>query len=548
MKPEVLPVFKPYEGTEPYVFISYSHKDSAQVFPILQTLHDRGLRVWYDKGIDPGSEWPEEIATHLLGCGLFLLFMSPEAAESHNVRREITMAIDKQKPLMNVYLRETELQPGLQLQLNLIQYVSYSSLDNQDFEEFIDRLAGILLKKAPGVMGEPSDTPEIVTPPVMPPPTPSKPADNAAPPPKPRSKAAVIAAAAVAIVFLGCLVAVVAIVFNSVDIPAIVDRALDDAGYPAPTAGTDVPAQSDAAASPVSGFNVTTSGANCYATLTGTGSLEFTNIFADKVTMPDTTDRVRKDYVIYDKDGYVTDFSVNSSSHGSSLAPGSRIVISLTNPSDAVDFFFPAALLDTAIAVTAFDTAAIRYVSLSGGGSLEFTNLSDIKISMPKAIGNARKDYAVYDKNGTATSYGASAGSYGYNLEAGSRLVVSPVDPAVSLDFYYPGEWADAVVSAQESDAAPLYYVTLNGGESLAFTNVSDSRADMPKASGNTRRDYTVYKRDGGEDSSRTDSSSHGYRLDPGCRIVLSLTNPAESLEFYFPAAMLGDVLVVEHS
>lgn len=148
-----LPLFKPYEGNDPYVFVSYSHKDSAIVFPILQKLHEQGLRIWYDMGIDPGSEWPEEIANHLIGCGLFLLFMSPEAAESHNVRREITMAIDKKIPLMNVFLKETELQPGLQLQLNLIQYVSYTSRDVEPFDEFISRLTAILLKKNPGIAG-----------------------------------------------------------------------------------------------------------------------------------------------------------------------------------------------------------------------------------------------------------------------------------------------------------------------------------------------------------------------------------------------------------
>jgi len=144
--------FKPYEGKEPYIFVSYSHKDSALVFPVLQELHNRGLRIWYDKGIDPGSEWPEEIANHLLNCGLFLLFMSPDAADSHNVRREITMAVDKKKPLLNVYLKETELQPGLQLQLNLVQYISYVS-GNENFGDFINRLTEILLRKAPGIQG-----------------------------------------------------------------------------------------------------------------------------------------------------------------------------------------------------------------------------------------------------------------------------------------------------------------------------------------------------------------------------------------------------------
>ena len=68
--------FTPYEGKKPYIFISYAHKDSHRVFPILEELDRRGYRVWYDDGIAPGSEWPEDIATHLDGCAVFLAFVS----------------------------------------------------------------------------------------------------------------------------------------------------------------------------------------------------------------------------------------------------------------------------------------------------------------------------------------------------------------------------------------------------------------------------------------------------------------------------------------
>ena len=50
---------KPYEGQEAYIFISYCHKDRASVFPIIEQMARDGYRVWYDEGIDPGSEWPE---------------------------------------------------------------------------------------------------------------------------------------------------------------------------------------------------------------------------------------------------------------------------------------------------------------------------------------------------------------------------------------------------------------------------------------------------------------------------------------------------------
>ena len=54
-----------YSGVEPYIFISYSHKDSAIVLPIVEQLDKMGFRVWFDEGIEVGSEWPQFIAEHI---------------------------------------------------------------------------------------------------------------------------------------------------------------------------------------------------------------------------------------------------------------------------------------------------------------------------------------------------------------------------------------------------------------------------------------------------------------------------------------------------
>ena len=40
--------FEAYTGDEPYLFVSYSHRDVEQVYPILDALYDRKYRIWYD--------------------------------------------------------------------------------------------------------------------------------------------------------------------------------------------------------------------------------------------------------------------------------------------------------------------------------------------------------------------------------------------------------------------------------------------------------------------------------------------------------------------
>ena len=127
-----------YEGNEKYIFVSYAHKDSDRVLPIIEALMARGFRVWYDSGIEVGAEWPEYIGTHLLACECVLAFMSNAAAASENCRNEINLACANKKNLLIAYLEDTELSPGMQLQLGTKQSIY---LANQpDMASFIAEL------------------------------------------------------------------------------------------------------------------------------------------------------------------------------------------------------------------------------------------------------------------------------------------------------------------------------------------------------------------------------------------------------------------------
>ena len=79
----------PEKKNSPYAFISYSHRDSARIVPLIGFLQDLGMSVWYDEGIEAGSEWPEYIADSLSGAECLIAFITPDFAKSHNCRREI---------------------------------------------------------------------------------------------------------------------------------------------------------------------------------------------------------------------------------------------------------------------------------------------------------------------------------------------------------------------------------------------------------------------------------------------------------------------------
>ena len=54
-----------YEGGAPYIFISYSHRDTDSMISICNVLSLNGGRYWLDSGLHSGDDWIMEIASHL---------------------------------------------------------------------------------------------------------------------------------------------------------------------------------------------------------------------------------------------------------------------------------------------------------------------------------------------------------------------------------------------------------------------------------------------------------------------------------------------------
>lgn len=126
--------FQPEGGKEPYIFVSYCHRNEELVVAILNRLHDAGFRIWYDEGIEWGSEWPHEVEKHLLGSQVCLAFLSREFVESKNCRQEVHFALDRKGTLLPVYLEEVKLEYGLGLRMSLCHAINYWKI--QDKEKF----------------------------------------------------------------------------------------------------------------------------------------------------------------------------------------------------------------------------------------------------------------------------------------------------------------------------------------------------------------------------------------------------------------------------
>ncbi len=120
---------------EPFLFTSYAHKDSVQVFSEIEYLHNRGINVWYDEGIQPTSDWTNEIATAIEKCTAFIVFISKNSLSSRMVLNEINYALDQGKRVLLIFLQPIELPKGLKLRVSTKQYLNQFELEEKYFHE-----------------------------------------------------------------------------------------------------------------------------------------------------------------------------------------------------------------------------------------------------------------------------------------------------------------------------------------------------------------------------------------------------------------------------
>lgn len=115
-----------YMGDQPYIFVSYSHKDCERVWPIILKLQAEGFRIWYDDGISPGTEWDLNIATHIRKCDFFAAFISRNYLESENCKDELSFVRELGKNRVLIYLEEVVLPDELQMRLGRLQAIYWN--------------------------------------------------------------------------------------------------------------------------------------------------------------------------------------------------------------------------------------------------------------------------------------------------------------------------------------------------------------------------------------------------------------------------------------
>ena len=121
--------FEAYTGKEPYLFVSYSHRDTAKVYPILDALYDRKYRLWYDESCETGNDFRDELRNRIEGCEAVLLFVSESSMTSPFCGMEIIVARENNKRLYPIYLDDSSVPPAFQILLANTHHVTTDSMD-----------------------------------------------------------------------------------------------------------------------------------------------------------------------------------------------------------------------------------------------------------------------------------------------------------------------------------------------------------------------------------------------------------------------------------
>ncbi len=121
--------FEAYTGEEPYLFVSYSHRDTAKVYPILDALYDRKYRIWYDESCETGNDFRDELRQRIERSEAILLFVSESSMNSPFCGMEVIVARENNKRLYPIYLDEAAVPPAFSI---LLANTHHSTADNMD--------------------------------------------------------------------------------------------------------------------------------------------------------------------------------------------------------------------------------------------------------------------------------------------------------------------------------------------------------------------------------------------------------------------------------
>lgn len=94
----------------PEIFVSYSHRDSDLVGPIVALLRASEALVFRDADqLKPGTKWRQQLDTAISNSRILVVFWCSHSRSSEEVKKEYTAAIEQHKDVLPLLIDDTPL-------------------------------------------------------------------------------------------------------------------------------------------------------------------------------------------------------------------------------------------------------------------------------------------------------------------------------------------------------------------------------------------------------------------------------------------------------
>ncbi len=131
-----------YDGPEPYLFVSYSHRDAKVVNEVLKKIDKEKFRLWYDDTMEIGDDFREELRSKIEHSCAILLFISDSSMGSKYCGMEIITAYKYDKRIYPIYLDDSVTVPtAISMILDNLQHVKSEAINS---DKYIQKLISSL--------------------------------------------------------------------------------------------------------------------------------------------------------------------------------------------------------------------------------------------------------------------------------------------------------------------------------------------------------------------------------------------------------------------
>lgn len=92
----------PYEGSDPYLYLCFAERDSEAVFPLLEHLYQRGIRIWYNMESTADMEELNRQQERMNGASLVVLYLTDNVRETGSKKNTLLYYQQQGKPVISI--------------------------------------------------------------------------------------------------------------------------------------------------------------------------------------------------------------------------------------------------------------------------------------------------------------------------------------------------------------------------------------------------------------------------------------------------------------